>query len=476
MTGEELTGVDDTMKEGRPTTVVVGPHVYEIVFSDEEINRIGNDSRVEFLMGHHSARQSKIYIRDTGLLMALKLDHDQPLNISANLGPLGVGIDDGILRFELGLGVANEDEFTLADMQQESAIDLLGHPGMANDGNFQIYLPIALQGALAGLQGDPTVISGKYAADTDHLDLSAFLDALGGTLVTANFDDFIKFQNISLDIVLDGLIAALGGLVGQSSEVQQLYSNAASGSFQLTFDGQTTDGLDVTTVTARDIRDAFEGLTGLANYPDGINVSVTGSGIEADPWVIQFITPDGQDIAQQIGAVAGADLVDANGDAAVFSATTLTDGGQIDKNSLAYRQIPLINKSLVQLFGTQSADVIVDMKNELIALRKGLDDIQSFEIDLNFAIANALNLTEAWSDEDKTTLKTAGRELHKVSHALDGTSSDGDLAFAITQQTQDLISLFVLLMMLHWRELLVEAQPAQHGQVVVEHTIPITLH
>ncbi len=74
MTGEELTGVDDTMKEGRPTTVVVGPHVYEIVFSDEEINRIGNDSRVEFLMGHHSARQSKIYIRDTGLSVTQERD------------------------------------------------------------------------------------------------------------------------------------------------------------------------------------------------------------------------------------------------------------------------------------------------------------------------------------------------------------------------------------------------------------------
>ena len=108
----------------------------------------------------------------------------------------------------------------------------------------------------------------------------------------------------------------IGACVGVTAVVLLLSPELGyflSDRFQLTFDGQTSTALDAATASAHDIETALDGLTTLVGFPDGISVSVTGTGSLDDPWLIQFITPDSIDITQQIGALALGALVNGDG-------------------------------------------------------------------------------------------------------------------------------------------------------------------
>ncbi|MCB1967836.1 MAG: hypothetical protein KDI64_17865, partial [Candidatus Accumulibacter sp.] len=370
------------------------------------------------------------YVADPTVFLRLELGSGAPpLDISVALGPLAMGIEDGEVSFELGLGVGTDGRLSIDTLNGDVSGSLLGTPKLGSDASFNLYLPVELQGALAGLQGEPVVLSGSYHSHGADISLGAFLTSLAGTVLSANFDDFIDFKNVSLDVLLDALIAGLNGLVGQSSEVQSVATDAVSGRFQLTFDGQTSTALDAATASAHDIETALDGLTTLVGFPDGISVSVTGTGSLDDPWLIQFITPDSIDITQQIGALALGALVNGDGNAATLTTATVSNGGVVDPDSLAYKRLPLVNKSLVQVLGNGSDDVIAQITDALRTVRSDLRDIQSFEVDVNFALDDALGIAPGLGD--KQALKQAVEVLRAVSAGLDGLSTDADLALAI---------------------------------------------
>ncbi|MCR9295665.1 MAG: hypothetical protein NXI32_23345, partial [bacterium] len=259
----------------------------------------------------------QFYVKDTAALMRLVVDHVDPIELSVALGPLAMGVQDGTLKFDVGFGLGNEDKLFISDMQKDSVGSLLGSPSLAEDANFVIFLPLQLQGALAGLQDEPTFIQGHYVGDPTHTNVSLeqFFAAFAGSLFSANLGGMLDFQQVSLDQVLDGLIAAFDELVGQ--------------------------------------------------------------------------------------------------------------------DSLAYKQLPLINKSLVEVLGKESGNIMTDIRNALESVRSGLGHIQDFEIDVNYPLNSALDLGLDFGGESALELKSALDRLHVVSAGLDGLSSDGDLELAL---------------------------------------------
>src|SRR5690606_2630200 len=118
--------------------------------------------------------------------------------------------------------------------------------------------------------------------------------------------DDLQFDE-SVDPVASVTTVANGN--GQG-EVQHLYHNGDTGQFQLTFQGLNTVPLSHD-ASAGDVQQALENLIlenpgDLAPIAPG-DISVTGSGTSADPWVISVLKP--------ISRVVGTSTVVAGGGA-----------------------------------------------------------------------------------------------------------------------------------------------------------------
>ena len=278
--------------------------------------------------------EGRFFVKDPTLIGHFTLDHEEPLDISLAFGPLGVGVEDGTLNFDVTLSFGTDGRLTFDELDADKATGgLIGTPKMGGDASYEIFLPVALQGALAGLQDEPGVIQASFGnGDTsEDTSLSAFFTSLGTSLLTLDLDDLIQFKDLSIEFLLDGIILGLDTLVG-----------------------------------------------------------------------------------------------DADGDG-------MSDG-------LAFQDLPLIDKSLVDLLGSGSVNVITDIKDALISVKAALDNMQNFEIDLNFAIDSALDLGLSLGDE--TALKEALGRLQAVSFRLDGDSTDAEISTALAdaQLVADLIA------------------------------------
>lgn len=93
-------------------------------------------------------------------------------------------------------------------------------------------------------------------------------------------------------------------------EVQQVYNNASGGTFTLTFSGQSTAAIDYN-ASAAIVESALEALTNITD------VSVTGAGTGGDPWVVTFVDPGKQNVAEMT-----ADDTNLTGGTSTISTTT----------------------------------------------------------------------------------------------------------------------------------------------------------
>ena len=75
------------------------------------------------------------------------------------------------------------------------------------------------------------------------------------------------------------------------NEVQSVSHTGVGGTFTLSLGADTTAAIDYN-ATATDVESALEALGGITD------VEVTGVGTEADPWVVTFIDPGNQDVAE----------------------------------------------------------------------------------------------------------------------------------------------------------------------------------
>ena len=116
--------------------------------------------------------------------------------------------------------------------------------------------------------------------ETDEVQ-SLFNNATGGTF-TLSFDGAGPTDPI-------GYAAGLTDV----NEVQSLYNDAAGGTFTVSFDGQGPTAAIAYDSAPGTLETALE--TGLSNIAD---VTVTGSGVVVDPWVITFLDPGSRDVPE----------------------------------------------------------------------------------------------------------------------------------------------------------------------------------
>ncbi|MDA8974505.1 PA14 domain-containing protein, partial [Akkermansiaceae bacterium] len=88
-----------------------------------------------------------------------------------------------------------------------------------------------------------------------------------------------------------------GGAAVDEIQSISFSSDVTGGTFQLALNGQSTDGVEhplTFDATAAEIRAALEAL------PANPGVTVSGSGQSSDPWLINFISPGAEDVAELI--------------------------------------------------------------------------------------------------------------------------------------------------------------------------------
>ena len=105
----------------------------------------------------------------------------------------------------------------------------------------------------------------------------------------------------------------------------------------------------------------------------------------------------------------------------------------IDKDGIAYKDIPLLNKRIVDVLGSQSTDFVAGIIKAIDVVKGGLSNMQMLQIDLNSEINRQLNLN---LDIDALSLKAAFNRLTNVAVELDGGSTDSELAVALAQLDQ----------------------------------------
>ena len=117
-------------------------------------------------------------------------------------------------------------------------------------------------------------------------------------------------------------------------EVQQVFNTATAGTFTLTFSGQTTAAIAYN-ATAGTVETELESLSNIND------VAVSGSGTSGDPWVVTFVDPGKQDVAEMT-----ADDTNLTGGTSTISTTA--KGGSID---VSFFEIRLLDSSISAVSG-----------------------------------------------------------------------------------------------------------------------------
>ena len=128
----------------------------------------------------------------------------------------------------------------------------------------------------------------------------------------------------------------------EGGEVQEVSNNATGGTFTLTFDGQTTAAIAYNAAAAT-VEPALEALSNITD------VTVTGSGTSGDPWVVAFVDPDRQNVAEMTAD-------DTNLTGGTSTITTTVEGGT-KTIAVSNFQIRLLDANIVLVSGDTNKPV-----------------------------------------------------------------------------------------------------------------------
>ena len=71
-------------------------------------------------------QNGQFYVADPTIFGRLLLDHDEPLDVTLSLGPLAMGVEDGTLNFEVGIGFGTDGRLTFDTLTGDTTGSLLG--------------------------------------------------------------------------------------------------------------------------------------------------------------------------------------------------------------------------------------------------------------------------------------------------------------------------------------------------------------
>ena len=263
------------------------------------------------------------YIEDPTLVARVTADHQNPIDVSLSVGPLGIGIEDGVIFFQAGVMLPTEGRYGVADLDNLEIGSIQFDP----QSSYEIDLPFKLQGALAGLVDEVGHLHGSFnrdgnaTIDADKMTAVQFFKMIPETLNFdgPNFGALSDLKNVSLDAALEGI------------------------------------------------------------------------------------------------------------------KTTLESA--IDPDGAAYRELPFINQSAVDLLGTGSVDVVQAIVDGIDVVQENLSDINRFEIDLNQELNELLKLGLDIGGEETDA---AYDNLMAVSASLSSQSTDDELAVALAVKNHEI--------------------------------------
>ena len=128
------------------------------------------------------------------------------------------------------------------------------------------------------------------------------------------------------------------------------------------------------------------------------------------------------------------DLKNVSLDAALDGIKTTLESA-IDPEGAAYRKLPFINQSAVDLLGTGSLDVVEAIIHGIDVVQENLTDINCFEIDLNQTLNDILKLNLDIGGEETDA---AYDNLMALSTSLSSQSTDDELAVALAVKNHDI--------------------------------------
>ena len=178
---------------------------------------VSGDLTLEFAFGLDG--QGDFYVEAPAVSASLALnsgdvDEDGEIDTfdaSVGLGPLSLGIDDGIIDVgaTMRLGTATRLDYQTLRSGTVDPTDFV--PQLTGDVHYDVNLPLTLSGGFAGLD----VSGAAIRASSDLIPPAGSIPSFftGIDLVPVGLDRLTELRGVSLDMILDGVLATLDGLV-----------------------------------------------------------------------------------------------------------------------------------------------------------------------------------------------------------------------------------------------------------------------
>jgi Ca2+-binding RTX toxin-like protein len=221
------------------------------------------------------------YVEAPGVDASLSIASATPFDVGLRLGPFGLAIEEGTVDIgaAMHLGTSARLDYDALVNRRVDPLQLI--PSLDGGAHWDIDLPLALTGALAGVNSEDLAIRASGRIDAGIGSLESLISGI--ELETPGLDDILDLVTLDPGLVLDLAIAALDALVAQDSVLHQKLPGVDRSVAELLGDG-TDDFLT-------GLKNALEDLRGtdIGSLQDGLNAAISDFlGFVVEPFTLAY--------------------------------------------------------------------------------------------------------------------------------------------------------------------------------------------
>ncbi len=369
------------------------------------------------------------FVEDPTLVGTVTVGHENPLDVSLSVGPIGVGIEQGTLDIQAGFLLPSDGRAHLqADGETLDASNItLALPKFDPESYFNVSLPLALQGALATdlgqIAGSFNSPDGIPAVGMDAISASDFFTHISSTI---EFDGpewgrLLDLSNVSLDQALEGIKTALSSAIDEDGAAYKSLPFINQSAVDLLGDGSVdvvqsiVDAIGVVQDNLSDINRFEIDLNQEINRVLALNLDLEQF---SDVKLLSFGDVDGGDFALQ-----SSDDVENKTDPIEFDA---------DPEVMAQR----IEDAVNTVTGEVVVNVVPAGGNDYRLIFSAPDtlDVESLSVVESNLTGTTPTAILSPESSDLFNLDLAYESLVTVSPNLNGQSSNDDIAVALAER------------------------------------------
>ncbi|WP_413431152.1 beta-propeller fold lactonase family protein [Crateriforma spongiae] len=211
---------------------------------------------------------------------------DAPFDVSVSLGPFGLGIEQGSIDIGAQMSLGTTARLSQADLTGRRVDPLRLLPTLNAGAYYDIDLPLVLAGSLSGFDTGTMALRAEGTLDAGIGSLDSLIDSI--ELDIGDLDQLFDLRGVSLDQILDGIIAGLDALVDAEGDDASLIAKKIPGLNKSAIDlfGNGTENFIV------GLKNAIEGVrdgSSLGELSDDLNAAVNDLfGQPLDPFTITY--------------------------------------------------------------------------------------------------------------------------------------------------------------------------------------------